>query len=296
MQLELESRPVIVLAHARTGTHLLRGILSSSDEIDDFGEIFLPGDWPHRTGGFWEFYRDWLPADPGRAVPTPENRRLLFTDYLTNLDRLCSAPFMLLDVKYGGIANLNPFYHLPDQRPYLFKLFERYEIPVIHLMRRNLLQQHCSRILADETERWVVPVGADAPAPVEQSIVVDVDLLVGKLTRMALRVQFFDGYLSGYHRYLRLHYEDLLENGVLSDQTRQSIGQLLNRLISVDGTPQTRKVTPPLSSFVANYDAVEKTLKDTPFAAMLEDGALAAAPAIAGGDVAMFGHPAGQDS
>ncbi len=269
MDLKLASQPVVVLANARTGTHLLRHILAAGDEFHDFGEIFNTAYSPGEPGGFWAFYRDRLQGDPERAIPTHENRAELFTDYIGHLDALSGAPCFLMDVKYAGVTNLNPYYHFPDRKPFLFEQLEKYDIPVIHLRRRNLLRQYCSEMLAKKTMQWTIYKGSNEHPPSGQTVTIDAGALTDNLNRLALRVEFFDACLAARERCLILHFEDLLQDGVLSRFARQSIGKLLNRTIGVEGRPQTKKISPPLNSFVANYRAVAEALAGTPYEEML---------------------------
>jgi hypothetical protein len=243
--------------------------LRGSNLVEDLGEVFHPGVMRERPHGFFRFLAGRVASDVDLAIPHREQRARLFDDYMAHLAGLASTSHLLIDAKYNNTHHFNGIWHDVDQVPSLIGLIRDRGYPVIHLVRRNLLQTHCSQVLAYATNRWSVPNhGVDQP-PSDRKITIDTDSLVMQLERLQTRINFFTWCLRDHAPIARLFYEDLLTDGKINPDVRDELSKLIGVPLDLALTPAYAKVSPPLGEFVSNYTDVIRALSGTRFLTMI---------------------------
>ena len=155
------SRPgaAILLAHERSGTHLLRSIVDANGAGQGLEEIAnaaiaQPGD----LVGFFAFQRRYRAQFPDRFVPNVENTIHLLNNYLDHLlwPGTGRAPPLILDIKYAHVVNFAGGWWNPFWRPALFSVAAERGMPILHLVRRKVFHTAVSGIYAGATGAWVV--------------------------------------------------------------------------------------------------------------------------------------------
>lgn len=264
-------RAAVILASQRSGTHLLGSLIDHIPGCHYIGEVFLAdNDQPISEGSYW-----WFCQRHGHVEkPTGENIRSHFHRYLDVClewaqDANPDVQTAIMDIKYSHLYNLTP--HTVDilGKPYLLSILRAERIPIIHLVRNNVLAQYVSRQLA------VLPGNTgelDRPH-VHRSLRIDCRLLMPALRRLQAETQTVQKWLSGHWPILQMRYEDLLDaDGSFSLHTARSASRLLTgEAVDIRAKPSTVKVSPPLPEAVENWQEVCTTLQRTPFAYCCEE-------------------------
>lgn len=260
--------PIFLFAEPRSGTHLLRGILCSGPDVEDLSEVFNLHIDQKQPQNFFPFFEDRVRRSPEFLRPVRELRAQVFDEYMEFLGTMTKRPFGLVSVPYNQTQHLNLAWQYPDDIPNLLRLVKTRHYPVVHLVRRNLLERYCSLKLAMVTKKWVSrSTNPDKDVQIEP-IHLDVEKLVNDLAKAQMRINFFEWCLDDHDRLLPLTYEDILVGGGLNHGIYDKLCTLLGAKITVGSEPTTRKMAPPLRQLVANYDEVVRTLAGTPFAGL----------------------------
>ena len=250
------AKPVFVFATQRSGTNFLRYCLATDKRIKDLNEIF---GFNVRPALFWRHRKKVLDEQPEMIFPSDDNMSKLFESFILEFVEPLDVEYALIDVKYNSVHNLNPVWQSLLEVPFLLKEIKKHQFPVIHLVRRNVLETHISNVRAKRTGQYVANVGDDV-----ESVNVRLDLsnLINELSRRLSEIQVFENWLCGLglNNLYSLDYEEILglNTGVVPD----CIDGMLNDLgVSVDClTPRTVKLVSSLNDMVENFDSEVKPL------------------------------------
>jgi glycosyltransferase involved in cell wall biosynthesis len=266
----LDKQFVVLLASARSGTHLLKRILTSDPIFEETSETFRPTNFDkyHTAPNFWKFLRSRKAT--ARAEPlSAEQRGEQWHAYLAFLKKSHPDTLKILDFKYNNLRSADAGYLWPEAVPTMLQLAKRDELPIIQLKRRNHLKIICSERLARRTQEWVRPkteknlLKQDAPvAPIHM----DVSDVLYQLDDMQRRDTLVDFWVAGYHRKIKLIYEELLFDGQLSQATIDTLEAFFGRTLNIRPEPRTLKVSPPLEELIENFGEVKLALAGTPYA------------------------------
>jgi|GEM_PF-6477645 len=237
---------ICVLAAQRTGSNLLIGMFPP-DRFDYLGEVFNRGhlrEKPFRDAGLDVDRVDELRfSDPARffdesveAVARSTDRRLL-----------CK-------VQYANV--------LDDQgEPTAVSaaLSRSPELPIIHLVRENLVERYVSQQVARATGQYLVtdPASRIEPGP----IVVDPRHCLGALRYTRNRMRQVQRRFAR-DRFVRVSYEELVAD---PRQVADRIAGALGIPLTFDG-PTTVKQGRPLPESVQNFAELQAALAGTRFA------------------------------
>src|ERR1035437_5357691 len=127
-------RGLIIVARQRTGTNWLRSMLGNSTTGQDLGEIFHPD--LEFKGNFFVWYKE-------KNIPIPFHRKYdwcckLFNEYLDFIEGNCAVP--VIDLKYHSFNAFAPSWISPTKPPLILQLAMERKYKVIHMLRRNLLE------------------------------------------------------------------------------------------------------------------------------------------------------------
>lgn len=271
--------PVFLVTTQRSGSNLLRSLLVSTRAFVDFNEIFqrpVDPSWPIAAFNFHSFRVRRLARDPELSVPIRENLQRLFQDYLDEMaSRVDPGVRPLIDVKYNALSVMSTIPQDPFRIPRFLEFLRDLQLPVIHLVRRNLLRTHVSKVFADH--HGVYTVRGAAPPP-QGKVSIEVEGLVEDLERRTYEMQrlgaFIRDHIAGS---VEVAYEDLC-SGVHPrpggfPALEEALGVALPEL---QASALQRMIGDP-AEVVTNWDQVRAALRGTRFEGFLEEPAPGAA-------------------
>lgn len=265
-----EPRFVAIIAKARAGTNLLRSLLRQEAWIDCVDEVFNDTTQAALKDHFGPFLARSIASRP-QLEPSAKIVTEILDHYFTHLrSRHGGSKTTLLDVKQEELRMLDwPSIRLSDP-PRLLSYMRDHGFRFIRLRRRNLLAQMASLRLAFQTQVWVKSTAAPInKAPTK--IHIDLDTLLSEFETREREEAQVDRWLGDGAPSLTLFYEDLsTSSGSLADGPRARLNHFLRRPLSTDVVAQTRKLAPPLSELIENYDEVARALTGTQFERFLE--------------------------
>ena len=253
---DLPTVPVFVIAMQRSGTNLLRKSLAQTPLFTDLNEVFDPF-----HSGFWAYRKKVIESDPEYVMPSESNQTMLWTDYLRYHLANVNTPFALIDVKYNSTHNLNAVWQEPGDPPLLVRWLQRQPLPIIHIVRENLLDGYVSNLLACHLKIWV-----SDDDRVSQGITFTLDPrnTVAELSRRRREIDLFRDWLLDT-RHIELTYESLTASDANS-VPRDTIGQI-GRLLETDhqNLPHcipiaTRKMGGSAAQLVTNFTEILEAL------------------------------------
>jgi hypothetical protein len=268
-----DSQFIVLLASPRSGTHLLKGILTTDSAITETSESFRPTnfDAPHSATNFWKFLRSNRSVSE-LAPLTVRQREAQWYDYLTFLSSKIPNKLKILDFKYNNLRSADVGFLWPEEVPTMLRLAMNDRMPIIRLKRRNHLEVFCSGQLGLKTDEWVRPKNRQSNTEKTSNatrVFINPGNLLNILGAMQKREELVDSWVAGYGRRIELIYEDLLEDGLLSGGVIESIERFLGRKTDISPKPRTLKISPPLNELIENFKEVEIRLAGTQYAAFL---------------------------
>lgn len=229
-------RRFVIVGVARTGSTLLTNLLNAQGRVLAFGELFR-GDgaigWDR-----WPFYSLQSP----RLLRLHETRPLEFLEgeVFRNWPRAIQAVGFKLfyyHARTGAQARLWDYLQADPA------------VAVVHLKRRNILEQYVSLRVAHETNVWSTSTPG-APAP---PIRLEPEACLRHFEEVRGQEADCDAFFAG-RRIHELAYEDLL-----ADRARAMAGVAAH--LGIDLGPLRPKIvrqrTQPLSAAIANYDELQ---------------------------------------
>jgi LPS sulfotransferase NodH len=154
-------RNFAIIACQRSGTHLLREILNSNPRVAVVEEPMTPNEEPDT----WHEFLELLPPEKAVYLDVVEAAKL-FDQYMQFVSgcirRDCreyggpkQSPVSIgLDIKYNQLRCVNPMYVDLRMRPFLLDYFQQHNFRIVHLVRKNLLQQSISLVLSNLRRVW----------------------------------------------------------------------------------------------------------------------------------------------
>jgi hypothetical protein len=278
----------ILLSRQRSGSHFLKslidsrfpGVLCTGEVLEkpvDNQSPVLPAqpDIPR----FWTWYA--AGAANGSIAATPDERIPAFDYYLSEMAWKSRPNELVIDMKYNCVRSLSG-YEDTDNGSTDFATYVREKgVPVLHLIRKNILSTVVSHAFARHTGVW--HRAADkAPSEILPKIRLDAKEVLGLVQQTDRLVDDYQEIFREHGSYAEVVYEDL----VREIQTARDGAQLeiLARFFErrpLDAGASAiwcKKTTPEdLSQVVENWGEIVRALSGTPFAWMTEPALLAAA-------------------
>jgi LPS sulfotransferase NodH len=278
----------LLLSTQRSGSHFLKSFIEARfPNVACTGEVLeQPFDKQHpvlpsnpEISRFWPWYIKEAAAKSISAAP--DKRISAFEFYLTKLIWLAEPRDLVIDVKYSSIRTLSGYWD-SDHGSCDFTTFIRMkEIPVLHLIRRNILKMIVSDKLARETGNWHLTPNKPDPVSLPK-----IRLEPKKVLRLIIDsdrlTQDYQERFSDYPHYEEVVYEDFVR-----EQKQSEPGNGLKTLTRFLGkTPHEsnqsrigfRKTTPnDPSEVVENWDEMVHFLTATDYAWMAQSPLLVAA-------------------
>jgi hypothetical protein len=230
--------------------------LHSFDEVCNFNAI----DPDKSPVSYFRFRRDAQADDPAIALrPTNEVNTRLIDAYLTHLAAQAKPEKrLLLDIKYGHVHNFEVGWWPSERRPFLAAYLEDRGIKTIHLTRRDSLAAIVSGQIADKTRVWHKRgEGEDQTFP---KVRIAAMRAVHEAVALDREKENFRAWLAP-HQCFDVEYEEL----TASDAERNGVMSRLCGFLGIEAPQQFqsthKKVTPPLSEAVENYDDLIKVAR-----------------------------------
>jgi LPS sulfotransferase NodH len=245
---------VLLLAHDRSGTHLLRSILNRTGRIAAPSEVCNASMAPsHQKLSFFEFRRAHLTNGANSPYPTAQTQGHVIREYFDFIKSVYpDKDIVVLDVKYFHVHNFNLFWWDFSTAPFLLRYAKRYRIRIIHLVRKNVFQTAMSCLYTKQSGVW----RASRPEQLNKiTITVDCESLRRRISQIGNAISLFDKWLLGCDR-IRITYEALA--GPSPQATLESLSAFLDLDSVIPFKPRVVKTTPPYEHCIANWGEVKE--------------------------------------
>lgn len=245
------SNPVVVVAKQRSGTNLLRRTLASSQYFEDLNEVFhMNNDQPNL---FWQFRQELIKENYELAFPSQENQTQIFSLFIDKISN-ASVDFSLIDIKYNSSHHLNHLWQDPLETPYLLELLAKNNIPIIHLVRKNIFETYVSLMTASKLNVWV---SWDKSFTHYLTFKIDINHMLAFLKNLKKEINLYRQWLYSFKGIIvtELNYENLLNTqGGFSEKIEQEICDFLQISEKLNLTIPTKKIAKSLQETVENYE------------------------------------------
>jgi len=267
----MQPKALVILAAQRSGTNFLRSLLSNTGSFSDMNEIFHVQGSLQQSAPFTNYLaysRDQIQQDPSLAAPDYNQASELFRKYLQQLEaQIPDSAIPLLDVKYNSTHQLNPVFCNPLEPPHFFKVVRELKLPLIHLVRENLLARYASAVVAEATKTFVL---YENKPPAPPRLQINISDMMRDLERVRSEIEWGRATLKDYGRCLEISYE------AISEDADNPLGQIKAALEKLTGVAlpdklhaSTTRLIPSVSAVVQNTDEVRLALLGTEFESML---------------------------
>lgn len=265
--------PVVVLAKQRSGTHLLRSRLLSSRSFFDCGEVFYldpSTEQPLGAHNYFRYREDAVAEDPSLTLPTLVNAEALLGGFIRQLSAAAPADrLLLLDIKYNSTHHFNPAWHEPLECPHLLVLLDRHEVPIIHLVRRNVLLTCLSSRIAAEHGVFNVRQQDDFDPG---KIHLDPQWVVGTVEAWQREIDWFSAHLERFERVCTVTYEQLAASSDgIPRELRSFIGSTAGVDLPAHLTSTLKKMVPRPQDVIENFSSVADALERAGYGRFLRD-------------------------
>jgi len=219
-QVDRGQRLVCITAAPRTGTTALEGALVAGN-IMNFGEVFHTHPLKDAVGTFLRFAEDnniRLSETITRAGTAAIAER-----YLNWLREQAAPRHVLIDVKLNSWFVLSPWWQYPHHEPFFLLHLKRNGAAFVFIWREDLGDQVLSRFIARELGVWhnltaEKVAGRTLRAPIEW-----LKSVAGLIIRA--EADMLD-HLRDYPAKVVIRYEDLFENGILTERFRNAFRRI----------------------------------------------------------------------
>lgn len=240
----------IILGRSRTGSNLLRGLLSSHASVTIFSELFQ-----NREAISWglPYY-----STSSKILKKFQNEPVKF---------LKEQIFRKVPVSTRAVGFKIFYYHAQEGswKAVWDYLVDNKDIRVLHIKRQNILRTHLSKVRAEQSGKWANISGkAEEVKPVH----LDFDQLVQDFTRTRSMEEAGDE-LFKEHPILEINYEKLAADYKNEFVHIQDFLSLENWPITPQTYKQAREAS--LSSAIENYDELKQRFTNTPWQSFFED-------------------------
>ncbi|MEM9298991.1 MAG: sulfotransferase [Bacteroidota bacterium] len=252
----------VVVGTQRTGTTVLRSVLSTHPKLKTFGEVFL-NRHSNMKESYYKYLQMRLTNDVKLCVPSAENFGDLFKGYLEYLQDLSNeADCITFDCKYNFLQGaLIPGEMGMQKRPFLLHLFRENEVKIIHLIRKDVLATYVSSLLSVKNQVWAT---SDLSRLKARSVEVPLENLVENLRSRVAEQEYFKALLPA-KMVKTIFYEDMIIDGVFSEDVMDVVAEHLGVENQFQLEPELKKIAPSLQESIINFTQVKDLLKDTEF-------------------------------
>ena len=248
-QVDREQRLVCITAAPRTGTTALEGALAA-ENVMNFGEVFHTHPLKDAVGTFLRFAEDHnirLSETITRAGTAAIAER-----YLNWLREQAAPRHVLIDVKLNSWFVLSPWWRYPQHEPFFLHHLKRNGAAFVFIWREDLGDQVLSRFIARELGIWHNLTAEKVAGRTLRAPIAWLKKAAGLISRA--EADMLD-HLCDYPAKVVIRYEDLFENGVLTERFRKA----LRRIAGIDlphGICAIAQNSACKRDIIENYDEV----------------------------------------
>ncbi len=246
---------LVLLAHQRSGTTVMRRMLDSDPNIRQLGEVFSSR---HALGVHKTLLK--CAEDPEFSFRYADMNRV-FDTLLTSLHEKYTDDVLVIDAKYNSMGPFNGYGWHMTHEPQFIAYCKQNNIPILHLIRKDVFGVLASERLAVRSQVWHLEKGQERA----QNATIHVALKPFKRDYHRVLIEatrFFDA-VSRYDHATTLFFEDTLIDNEFQPEALAQIERILGRTLSVEQTARLSKVSPPPEEFIANYDELHSfVMKD----------------------------------
>jgi hypothetical protein len=280
----------LLLSTQRSGSHFLKSLIESrfssivcSGEVLEepvafvrqFPALASHPEFPH----FWLWYA--LAAGARSISVAPDRRIEAFGTYLSQLSALAKPKDLLVDIKCNTIRALSGYWDTDHGSSDFAAFIASRQIPILHLIRKNILRVIVSQQLARQTGVWHRTENRPA-SELMPKIHLNTKRLLAEIQQAHRLTQDYQTLFRGQPGYEEIVYEDVVREReyVHSGVHLRALGHFLEKKCVPPHQMDLpfKKMTPEdLSEVVDNWPEVLRALRGTECGWMAETPLLAAA-------------------
>jgi LPS sulfotransferase NodH len=280
----------LLLSTQRSGSHFLKSLIETQfPQVTCSGEA-LEQPIPHASQTptlrdhpgfphFWPWYEN--EARAGRISVAPDQRYAAFEAYLKTLVEMTSPRNLVVDTKYNSLRSLSGYWDTDYGSNDFVSFVTSRKIPVLHLIRKNILRTVISNRLAQQTGIWHRATER-SPEEVLPRLRLNPKGVLFDIRYGSKLTQDYQNRFAGYPGYEEIVYEELvqeqncLEHGI----SLRTLALFLDvdPISPLEPSLPFKKTTPEdLSEVVENWQDVVRIVRTTEHGWMTETPLLAAA-------------------
>jgi LPS sulfotransferase NodH len=278
----------LLLSRQRSGSHFVKsyietrfaGITCSGEVLEKPLDAQAPVLPAHpEIPRFWTWYA--REAIAGGISTAPDERISAFEFYLNNLAWKSKPNELVFDVKYNCAHSLSGYEDTDHGSTDFTAFIKSRNIPVLHLMRGNILKTLVSHQLAHRTGIWHRASERSA-SEVLPKIELNAQETLRAIAQSDRLTQDYRHHFRGYPGYEEVVYEDLVREQKDASVTPclDAVARFLGRdpVASALSEIWCKKTTPDdPAEVVENWDEIVRVLRGTKYAWMTQGDLLAAA-------------------
>ncbi len=264
----------VLIGSQRSGTNFFREVVNTNPHAFVHGEIL----WPYPNTNVWHNYMRMMVSRAQPAV-SPNDCTALIDDYFvyltddskrSNPEKSGALGVIGVDIKYNQLGYIRPLNQDLGSPPFLLSYLGTRKIPIVHMMRRNLVHQALSLTISEARNVYHNYGGKTFTDKLE----ISPERLLVFATWVSGQRQVFHG-MSESHNVLNIYYEDIAsacaeagEGGDISEHADlKRIAEFMD-VPSIFSNPTSIKkvINRPYSEILSNYKAVRKAIDRSPFA------------------------------
>jgi hypothetical protein len=253
----------LLLSHDRSGSHYLGSYIKSLPKSRMVDEVCNEDALDPATNplSFFGFRYKRSAEVPDYAMRrNPRVVGALLDEYFSFLLAQAEGSHVTVDIKYGHVHNFEAAWWPVFRRPFLFEYARRNKICIVHLSRWNSLETVISGFVAESRKVWHA-IGDRPQAQASEAIEVDTRQMLEQIATLNEQKAGFFRWTRGL-RCLPVSYEELT-HPTIGPEVRGRIAAFLDLPAPDSFQSPYRKVTPPMSVIVRNWEEVKKFCRDS---------------------------------
>lgn len=242
----------LLIAAERSGTHMMRSMLSGTNGVAALGEICnaVSSDISTSPTSFLRFRAEQCVRDARFFYPTTETQTKLLDLYFDQVRALFPKKrLVLLDIKYSHVHNFNAFWWDFVSSPFLLDYAAGRRMKIVHLVREKPYQTIVSDIYAQRSGVWRTKDPNEVP---NLKIKIDSEKLKQRTHRLVRTIFQFEQWLKSC-KSARVTYEALTQDG-------HSVLEQLLAFFEIEGPVRVQssylRTTPPYQAAIENYEEI----------------------------------------
>jgi LPS sulfotransferase NodH len=276
----------LLLSTQRSGSHFLKSLIETrfpgvvcSGEV--LGEPFdqqspvLPSH--PEIARFWTWYGHEVAT--GAISAAPNKRIEAFASYLAQLSAAAEPQDLVIDVKYNSVRSLSGYEDTDHGSTDFTTFIKSREIPVLHLIRKNILKTLVSHELARQSGIWHRLTEKD-PSEVLPKIRLNPKKVLRAIKHLERLNNDYQEHFADYPKYEEVVYEELVDEQNQPGESLQLLALFLGKeQRQAPSSPVASKKTTPddPSEIVENWSEIVRALHFTQHSWMTQSPLLKAA-------------------